>query len=353
VQHLNFSVQLIRWQRAHGRHQLPWQNTHDPYAIWLSEIMLQQTRVATVIPYYLRFLRCFPDLKSLSLASLDEVLALWSGLGYYSRGRNLYKTARLIVSDHHGIFPQKIEVIQQFPGIGRSTAAAIEVFAYGKRCAILDGNVKRVLVRYFGMEGYPGEKKTEVLLWKKAEELLPKNNVRGNIEAYSQALMDLGATLCTRTKPKCIVCPIQRECVAFREHREDKLPIPRPCKPLLVKETVMLMIIGVVRFLLERRPLTGIWGGLWCLPEMPANENVFLYCTQRFGIKIKLLAHMPSIDHTFTHFKLRIYPRSLQVVSQISKISQSGQIWISFTGALEAAIPTPVRNLLNSNCSLK
>jgi len=315
--------------------------------------MLQQTRVATVIPYYLRFLRCFPDLKSLSLASLDEVLALWSGLGYYSRGRNLYKTARLIVSDHHGIFPQKIEVIQQFPGIGRSTAAAIEVFAYGKRCAILDGNVKRVLVRYFGMEGYPGEKKTEVLLWKKAEELLPKNNVRGNIEAYSQALMDLGATLCTRTKPKCIVCPIQRECVAFREHREDKLPIPRPCKPLLVKETVMLMIIRRSEILLERRPLTGIWGGLWCLPEMPANENVFLYCTQRFGIKIKLLAHMPSIDHTFTHFKLRIYPRSLQVVSQISKISQSGQIWISFTGALEAAIPTPVRNLLNSNCSLK
>ncbi len=353
MQHLNFSVQLIRWQRAHGRHQLPWQNTHDPYAIWLSEIMLQQTRVATVIPYYLRFLRCFPDLKSLSLASLDEVLALWSGLGYYSRGRNLYKTARLIVSDHHGIFPQKIEVIQQFPGIGRSTAAAIEVFAYGKRCAILDGNVKRVLVRYFGMEGYPGEKKTEVLLWKKAEELLPKNNVRGNIEAYSQALMDLGATLCTRTKPKCIVCPIQRECVAFREHREDKLPIHRPCKPLLVKETVMLMIIRRSEILLERRPLTGIWGGLWCLPEMPANENVFLYCTQRFGIKIKLLAHMPSIDHTFTHFKLRIYPRSLQVVSQISKISQSGQIWISFTGALEAAIPTPVRNLLNSNCSLK
>lgn len=353
MQHLNFSVQLIRWQRAHGRHQLPWQNTHDPYAIWLSEIMLQQTRVATVIPYYLRFLRCFPDLKSLSLASLDEVLALWSGLGYYSRGRNLYKTARLIVSDHHGIFPQKIEVIQQFPGIGRSTAAAIEVFAYGKRCAILDGNVKRVLVRYFGMEGYPGEKKTEVLLWKKAEELLPKNNVRGNIEAYSQALMDLGATLCTRTKPKCIVCPIQRECVAFREHREDKLPIHRPCKPLLVKETVMLMIIRRSEILLERRPLTGIWGGLWCLPEMPANENVFLYCTQRFGIKIKLLAHMPSIDHTFTHFKLRIYPRSLQVVSQISKISQSGQIWISFTGALEAAIPTPVRNLLNSSCFLK
>ena len=353
MQHLNFSVQLIRWQRAHGRHQLPWQNTHDPYAIWLSEIMLQQTRVATVIPYYLRFLRCFPDLKSLSLASLDEVLALWSGLGYYSRGRNLYKTARLIVSDHHGIFPQKIEVIQQFPGIGRSTAAAIEVFAYGKRCAILDGNVKRVLVRYFGMEGYPGDKKTEVLLWKKAEELLPKNNVRGNIEAYSQALMDLGATLCTRTKPKCIVCPIQRECVAFREHREDKLPIHRPCKPLLVKETVMLMIMRRSEILLERRPLTGIWGGLWCLPEMPANENVFLYCTQRFGIKIKLLAHMPSIDHTFTHFKLRIYPRSLQVVSQISKISQSGQIWISFTGALEVAIPTPVRNLLNSSYSLK
>ena len=353
MRHLNFSAQLIRWQRAHGRHQLPWQNTHDPYTIWLSEIMLQQTRVATVIPYYVRFLQCFPDVKSLSLASLDEVLALWSGLGYYSRGRNLHKTARLIVSDHNGKFPRKIEVIQQFPGIGRSTAAAIEVFAYGKRCAILDGNVKRVLARYFGVEGYPGEKKTEALLWKKAEELLPKNNVKGNIEAYSQALMDLGATICTRTNPKCVVCPIQRKCVAFQEHREDKLPITRPCKPLLVKETVMLMIMRRGKILLERRPPVGIWGGLWCLPEMPANENIFLYCTQRFGIKTKLLAHMPSIDHAFTHFKLRIYPQSLQAVSQISAISQKGRIWISFDGALEVGIPAPVRNLLNSNYSHK
>jgi A/G-specific adenine glycosylase len=353
MQHLKFSVQLIRWQRVHGRHQLPWQNTNDPYAIWLSEIMLQQTRVATVIPYYLKFLRCYPDVKSLSLASLDEVLALWSGLGYYSRGRNLHKTACLIVSDHHGKFPRKIKLIQQLPGIGRSTAAAIVVFAYGKQCAILDGNVKRVLARHFGVESYPGEKKTEALLWKKAEELLPKNNIKGNIKAYSQALMDLGATICTSTKPKCVVCPIRRECVAFQEDREDELPIPRPYKPLVIKETVMLMIMRRGEILLERRPPMGIWGGLWCLPEIPTSGNISLYCAQRFGIKIQLLGHIPSIDHPFTHFKLRIYPRSLKVVSQVPAISQSGRKWISFNGALEMGIPTPVRNLLNSNYSYR
>ena len=202
------------------------------------------------------------------------------------------------------------------------------------------------------MEGYPGEKKTEALLWKKAEELLPKNNVKGNIKAYSQALMDLGATICTR-KPKCVVCPIRRECVAFQEHREDKLPIPRPYKPLVIKETVMLMIMRRDEILLERRPPTGIWGGLWCLPEIPTSVNISLYCAQRFGIKIKLLCHIPSIDHAFTHFKLRIYPRSLKVVSQVSAISQSGQKWTSFNGALEMGIPTPVRNLLNSNYSYR
>lgn len=349
MQHLKFSVLLIRWQRIHGRHQLPWQNTSDPYAIWLSEIMLQQTRVATVIPYYLRFLRCYPDVKSLALASLDEVLALWSGLGYYSRGRNLHRTACLIVSKYQGKFPRETKLIQQLPGIGRSTAAAIEVFAFGKRSAILDGNVKRVLARYFGVQGYPGDKKTEVYLWKKAEELLPKNNVKSTIKTYSQSLMDLGSAICTRTKPKCVICPIRRGCVAFQEHLEDKLPISRPHRPLVLKETVMLIIMRQGEVLLERRPSTGIWGGLWSLPEILINDDISLYCAQRLGIKIKLLAHIPFIDHTFTHFKLRIYPRSLKVISQTSTISQSKRKWISFSGALEMGIPAPVRNILKSN----
>ena len=234
-QSLNFSFQLIHWQRVHGRHSLPWQNTRDPYAVWLSEIMLQQTRVTTVIPYYHRFLQHFPDIKSLSLASLDEVLALWSGLGYYSRGRNLHKAARLIVRDHQGKFPCENSIIKQLPGIGRSTAAAIQVFAFGKRYAILDGNVKRVFARYFGVKGYPGEKKTEILLWKRAEKLLPENNVIGDIEAYSQGLMDLGSNICTRTKPKCNICPIHLKCAALQENKIDKLPAARPRRTLLSK----------------------------------------------------------------------------------------------------------------------
>jgi A/G-specific adenine glycosylase len=205
----SFDEKLIHWQEKHGRHHLPWQNTRNPYAIWLSEIMLQQTQVNTVIPYYQQFLQSFPDIRSLAQASLDEVLALWSGLGYYSRGRNLHRAARVIVNDYQGKFPESSEMILKLPGIGRSTAAAVAVFAYGERCAILDGNVKRVLSRCFGIEGYPGDKRNETLLWRKAEELLPPwagvagKNAEGRVEAYTQALMDLGATVCTRTKPKC------------------------------------------------------------------------------------------------------------------------------------------------------
>ena len=345
-----FAAQLIRWQKTHGRHHLPWQDTRDPYAIWLSEIMLQQTQVVTVIPYYLKFLQRFPDIKSLALTSLDEVLALWSGLGYYSRGRNLHQAAQLIVRDYRGKFPRDSELIQQLPGIGRSTAAAIAVFAHGERCAILDGNVKRVLVRCFGVDGYPGERKTEELLWQKAAELLPEKNIKGHIEAYTQALMDLGATVCTRTKPKCAVCPLQQNCIAFGEKRVDELPARKPRKPLPQKETVLLMLLKQGEILLEKRPATGIWGGLWCLPEMPMNENTaartVAYCAQRFGVKIKPLAEMPPLDHSFTHFKLRIYPQPLQVVSQTLATKQDGGMWIALDDALGAAIPTPVRILL-------
>ncbi len=349
MKHSQFSVQLIRWQRTHGRHQLPWQNTSDPYAIWLSEIMLQQTRVATVIPYYLRFLRCYPDINTLALASLDEVLALWSGLGYYSRGRNLHRTAQLIVNKYNGKFPIETELIQQFPGIGRSTAAAIAVFAFGKRSAILDGNVKRVLVRYFGVWDYLGDKKTEVFLWNKAEELLPKKNVKNNIKTYSQSLMDLGSAVCTRTKPKCVICPIRLQCIAFQGNLEDKLPISRPHRQQVFKETVMLIIMRRGEVLLEQRPSEGIWGGLWSLPEVKIKDDISLYCAQSLGIEIKLLANLPYIDHIFTHFKLRIYLRSLQVISQTSTKSRSKRKWVTFSGALEMGIPAPVRNILKSN----
>lgn len=342
----DFSRTLIEWQKRHGRHSLPWQQTRDPYAVWLSEIMLQQTQVATVIPYYLRFLQRFPDIRSLAVASLDDVLALWSGLGYYSRGRNLHQAAQLIVKNHAGEFPRNIEMIQQLPGIGRSTAAAIAVFAYGERSAILDGNVKRVFARCFGIGGYPGEKKTETLLWQKATQLLPEENIKGQIETYTQALMDLGATVCTRTKPSCAACPLQQDCSAFKDNHVDILPARKPRKLLPKKETVLLMLMKQGEILLEKRPPTGIWGGLWCLPEMPVNENATVFCARHFGMKVKPLAEMPPLDHAFTHFRLRIYPQPLQVISQTPAARQNGEMWIALVDALGAAIPTPVRKLL-------
>lgn len=342
----SFATKLIRWQKDHGRHHLPWQNTRDPYAIWLSEIMLQQTQVSTVIPYYLRFLQCFPNIGSLAAASLDDVLAQWSGLGYYSRGRNLHRTARLIIADHGGVFPRNVEVIRQLPGIGRSTAAAIAVFAHGQQCAILDGNVKRIFARYFGIDGYTGEKKNEILLWQKAEELLPGKDGNG-IEAYTQALMDLGATICTRGKPKCSSCPLLQDCIAFRDNRTDKLPVPRPRKPLPERETALLMLMKQERVFLEKRPAAGIWGNLWCLPEMPVSESADEHCMRRFGMKVAPLARMLPFDHTFTHFRLRIHPQPLQVVSCPSAVTPDGsKSWITFDDALKAAIPSPVRKLL-------
>jgi A/G-specific adenine glycosylase len=355
----SFAKKMIRWHEHHGRHHLPWQNTRDPYTIWLSEIMLQQTQVATVIPYYLRFLQCFPDIRSLASASLDEVLAQWSGLGYYSRGRNLHRAARLITGNHNGIFPQDVEVIYELPGIGRSTAAAIAVFAYGTRCAILDGNVKRILARCFGIEGYPGERKTEALLWQKAQEILPEKsggNAKGGIEAYTQALMDLGATVCTRFKPKCLICPLRGDCIAFRDDAVGRLPAPRPRKPLPERETVLLILMAHGKILLEKRPTRGIWGGLWCLPEMPVGESTAKYCAARFGMGmgLKLLPQRPPLLHTFTHFRLRIYPQPLQVESSfpLEEDSIGGEVrWMTPCEAAKAAIPAPVSKLLNSTAA--
>ena len=344
-----FAAKLIRWQKLHGRSHLPWQNIRDPYAIWVSEIMLQQTQVITVVPYYLRFLQRFPDIKSLATASVDEVLTLWSGLGYYSRGRNLHRTACLIATNYNGIFPRDIEVIQELPGIGRSTAAAIAAFAYGKRCAILDGNVKRVFARCFGVDGYPGERKNETLLWQIAEELLPEESKRGEMERYTQALMDLGATVCIRGKPRCVACPLQQDCIALRDNRVDKLPAPRPIRPRPQKETVLLMLMKQGEILLEKRPATGIWGGLWCLPEMPVSKNVIAYCILHFGMRVIPLAHMPPLDHAFTHFRLRIHPQPLQVLSYPSATETQAQdeaMWITLDNALKVAIPAPVRKLL-------
>lgn len=340
----SIATRLIRWQKQHGRHHLPWQGTRNPYAIWLAEIMLQQTQVSTVIPYYQRFMQRFPSIKCLSQAPEDDVLACWSGLGYYSRARHLSHTARIIMQDYQGNFPQHVELIQQLPGIGRSTAAAIAVFAFGKHCAILDGNVKRVFTRYFGIAGYPGRVDVENQLWQKANEQLPKNTTNQSIQIYTQALMDLGAIICTRSKPQCASCPLQQDCVAYQENLTGQLPSPKPQRLLPKRETVFLMLISQNKIFLEKRPSTGIWGGLWCPLEMPISKNTTSYCQQTYGLKVKPLGNIPPLDHIFTHFKLKIHPQLLQVISPVDILQVTGQ-WITLDDALEIGIPTPVRKL--------
>jgi A/G-specific adenine glycosylase len=305
---MSFAEKLIAWQRRHGRRGLPWQGTRDPYRIWLSEVMLQQTQVATVIPYYERFLGKYPTVDALAGASEDEVLRLWAGLGYYARGRNLHAAARRIAASG---FPRSLAELQDLPGVGRSTAAAIAVFAFGERAAILDGNVKRVLARCFGHENDQ---------WALAERLLPERD----LETYTQALMDLGATLCTRT-PTCGGCPVRARCVARRTGRIAELPAPRARKPLPLKRVTWFVYRNGARVLLERRPAPGIWGGLWCFPEKKSIAG-----------KSKPL---PLIEHGFTHFKLHIRPL-------LADVKARAGFWIDIDDALHAAVPAPVKKLL-------
>lgn len=338
----DFAQRLIAWQKAHGRHDLPWQNTTDPYAIWVSEIMLQQTQVSAVIPYYQRFMARFPDIAALAEASEDHVLEHWSGLGYYSRARNLHAAAKQIMSLHEGRFPQQVELIEALPGIGRSTAAAIASFAFGQRHAILDGNVKRVLARCFGIDGWPGQPAVEKRMWTLAESLLP---VEG-MEAYTQGIMDLGATLCARSKPSCPACPYADVCVAHAEDRVTKLPTPKPRKTIPIKKTVMLLLLSGNEILLEKRPPTGIWGGLWSLPEIDVEADALKSVRERFSLDVATLpAPMAPFSHTFSHFRLEITPQPVHV-SKSLHAEESGRLWLEREEALGAALPAPVRKLL-------
>lgn len=330
----HFAPTLIRWQKAAGRHDLPWQQKGhaDPYRVWLSEIMLQQTQVATVIPYYRRFLARFPDLAGLAAAPAEEVMTLWSGLGYYARARNLQRAAQEIVAAHDGRFPQRIEDIERLPGIGRSTAAAIAVFAFGARAAILDGNVKRVLARVFGIAGFPGEKKVAVRLWALAESLLPARD----LAAYTQGLMDLGATLCLLRRPRCGDCPVAAQCVARREDRVAELPTPRPRRAVPQRAVSVLVLLRRGRVLLVRRPPKGIWGGLLSLPELPEGNIPRCY---------RDAAPLPVVRHAFTHFRLDITP----LLCKVSRCNTpAGGIWLSLKQLDEAPLPAPIRKILQN-----
>ena len=339
-----FAARLIAWQKREGRHGLPWQATRDPYAVWISEIMLQQTRVATVIPYYRRFMARFPDVRTLAAAALDDVLARWSGLGYYSRARNLHRAAQAIVADHGGRFPRGFEAVLALPGIGRSSAAAICAFAFRQRHAILDGNVKRVLARHFGVPGHPGDKRVADALWRKAARLLP---ARG-IAAYTQGLMDLGAGVCTRGQPRCARCPVSGSCVARRRGLITELPARRPKKATPHRKTVMLVLRCAREILLEKRPATGIWGGLWCFPEAAAGEDFEALCARRFGAQVSALAPLPVLEHGFTHFRLSIVPQPMRVTRIVPRATEPGCIWLTVEAARRAAIPAPVKCILEA-----
>ena len=338
----DFSSRLIAWQKIHGRHDLPWQNTQDPYAIWVSEIMLQQTQVAAVIAYYARFMARFPNIATLAQASQEEVLQHWSGLGYYSRARNLHNAAQTIMDEFDGQFPEDFEKIQTLSGIGRSTAAAIASFAFQQNQTILDGNVKRVLARHFLIEGWTGSPKIEKALWALAETLVPDQEMI----AYTQGLMDLGATICTRNKPKCELCPLNVHCMALAKNQTKALPTPKPRKAIPQKQTTMLLLLNGNEVMLEKRPPNGIWGGLWSLPEISMQEIPSEVAMQRFGLEVESDEPLPSILHTFTHFKLEILPQPLQVIHRSLQAIRPNTIWLNIEDAIGAALPTPVRNIL-------
>jgi A/G-specific adenine glycosylase len=341
---LKFATRISNWQKQHGRHGLPWQGTRDAYRVWLSEIMLQQTQVTTVIDYYHRFLARFPTIRALADSPADDVMQLWAGLGYYARARNLHRAAQTIVAEHGGVFPSDFAAIHALPGIGRSTAAAISAFAFGERRAILDGNVKRVFARHFGVAGDVKSKAIEDALWMRAEDELPSKD----IEAYTQGLMDLGATLCVRSKPACLLCPVRTTCVAHAEGRVEELPGKPAKRAVPHREIQMLVLIASGEVLLEKRPQTGIWGGLWSLPETDVAADATEEAVNRFAIKGRAARALTTVEHGFTHYSLSIHPKQIAVSARTPQVMEPRLMWINLEDAVNAAVPAPVKRILAS-----
>ena len=339
-----FAPALLAWFDRHGRHDLPWQHPRTPYRVWLSEIMLQQTQVAVVVPYFARFVAALPDVPALARASQDDVLALWSGLGYYARARNLHAAAMRCMDLHGGDLPRDLDALQALPGIGRSTAGAILSQAWGDRAAILDGNVKRVLARLFGIEGWPGLPKVEKQLWAIAANLLPE----ARLADYTQAQMDFGATLCTRADPACAACPLREACVAHREGRTAELPHPKPGKPLPEREARMLLVEDDRgRVLLQRRPPTGVWAALWSLPEHADAAASRDWFDQHLAGDFARAEVLAPVLHGFTHYRLRILPMRVAGVRPRDAVGDNpGLRWASRAELQAIGLPAPVRRLL-------
>lgn len=339
-----FAEPLLDWFDRHGRHDLPWQRHVDPYRVWVSEIMLQQTQVSTVVAYYERFVARFPGVIDLADAHEDEVLHLWSGLGYYARARNLHAAAQVVRDRHEGTFPDTQSALEALPGVGRSTAGAIRALAFGQHAVILDGNVKRVLCRYHAVEGWSGASAVQRELWQLAEAHTPQNRVAH----YTQAVMDLGATVCTRSRPRCGECPVSGGCAARRQGRQGELPRPRPARALPVRRKVFVVLRradGAV--LLERRPPAGIWGGLWSFPECEPGADLADWCRRQAGCEAESLEPLPPLRHTFSHFHLDIEPVVVAVGKVTCGVAEGeGAIWYDHGAPAACGLAAPVAGLL-------
>jgi A/G-specific adenine glycosylase len=339
-----FSQKVLAWFDLNGRKNLPWQQNKTPYTVWVSEIMLQQTQVKTVIPYYQAFMQRFPDVLSLANAPQDEVLHHWTGLGYYARARNLQKSAQIIRDEYQGEFPEKIAELIALPGIGRSTAGAILSLACGQHHSILDGNVKRVLARYFAVEGWPGNKKVQDELWQYADSLTPKNRTAD----YTQAMMDMGAILCTRSNPQCDSCPVHNQCLAFVQGRQTELPNKKPKKTIPVKSTFMLIPMWQKQLLIYKRPPAGLWGGLWGFHEVEHQEHIL---TRASSLGFEHIQQQPlePFRHTFSHFHLDIQPVLLHLKQQpAGQVMEDNQMWFDLTQPQNVGLAAPTKKLFST-----
>jgi A/G-specific adenine glycosylase len=337
---VTIAPQLLNWFDVHGRRGLPWQENATPYRVWVSEVMLQQTQVETVIPYFTRFIARFPDIASLAAASADEVLTLWSGLGYYARGRNLHRAAAVVVSRHGGALPETLEDLVALPGIGRSTAGAILALAHGQRQPILDGNVKRVLSRVFAVRDVPGSAAYSTRLWTLAEACTPATRVA----EYTQAIMDLGATLCTRRRPACDRCPLAAGCAAHALDLVEELPARRARAPRRRKRTQMVFVVHDGRLLLQRRPAQGIWGGLWSPPEFADARAARRWWQSRFGSAAGKGRRLPAVRHAFTHFDLDIEPWVVPL--RRARAAGADAVWQELRATADIGLPAPVARLM-------
>jgi A/G-specific adenine glycosylase len=338
-----FAPVLLQWFDQSGRKHLPWQQQRSAYRVWISEIMLQQTQVTTVIPYFERFMQRFVEVRQLAAAPLDEVLHLWTGLGYYARARNLHRAAQIVVAQHGGEFPEDHLALQALPGIGRSTASAILALSSEARHAILDGNVKRVLARYFAIQGYPGVKQIEAQLWSLAEACTPHERIAD----YTQAIMDLGATVCTRSQPRCAECPVQVHCLAHAQNLQAQLPTRKARMVRPQREAFALVACNAAgAILLEQRPPAGVWGGLWVCPQFDSEAALHAWAQQHLRSEVIATA-LPTINHAFTHFDLRLQPRLLSAVSLTPSIADSdAYCWYDRKNPARIGLAKPVLDIL-------